>query len=158
MIQPQSSHIQVSQVQTEKLEQLVDSSTARLFQAKTVFPFRIFPCEVILTRSKISTIDHYFFFTKEVRSMLISSIARVEAEEAAFLAAVILYDISPNGAALRITHLWKSDAQQLRKFIEGLMIANREGVDVNKINDADIAENIETLGTTTETPSTVNNE
>lgn len=151
----EATQMQTSAKQTAQLEQLADANTAVLFQTRTVFPFKLFPAEVKVTRSKITVSNSVFFFEKEVRSMLVKEIVRVEVDQAMFLATVDVYDRSPNGVALRITHLWKNDAHQLRHFIEGLMIAQNEGVDVSKVDDKTVVKNVEELGTMTQTESTV---
>jgi hypothetical protein len=132
--------------QIEKLTELEEVSTTPLLQIETVFPFRFFPCIVTLDRMKVTVIDQYFFFSKQIKTFLVKDIASVTVEDSWFFATFIMISVTPSPQKKIIPYLKKEDAYKLQRMIEGLLITNKENVDVLKIDDNSLAEKLEEIG------------
>lgn len=141
---------QQSQVRetTAKLDAHADIDTRLLFEVTTVFPFRLFPARIMITRSKVTIHDSYFFMSKLVHTILVTDIVRVDVEESVLFATISILDKTLNTQELRVDYLWKDDARRVRRIIDGLTLAAREGIDLTQVPDGDLLDKVETLGTT----------
>lgn len=131
----------------QKLSQLKNVSTIPLITIETVFPFRLFPCVISLDREKLTISDHLFFSAKQVENVLAKDIVSVTSTENFLFATITVVSGMKLNKEFKVTYLWKEDARRLRRMLEGLLIASREGIDVMKIPDAELIQKLEQIGT-----------
>lgn len=133
--------------ESQKLEEMVHTSEKPLLQLKTVFPFVFFTNEVIIDINKIVIIFRNFFASEQVHSVLIRDVSDVVVETSLFFACLKIIDIGYTDNTIDINYLKKSDGQLARRVIQGLVMAHKHGIDLSKVNQADLLQNVESLGT-----------
>jgi len=131
----------------QKLTVLNNVSTVPLLTIQTVFPFRLFPCMLSLDRQKLTISDHLFFGAKQVENILAEDIVSVNSTENFLFATLTVVSGMRLNKEFKVAYLWKEDARRLRRMLEGLLIASREGVDVLNISDSELIQKLEHIGT-----------
>jgi hypothetical protein len=118
----------------EKFDDVVKRSDTVLFKAKTIFPFDFFPNDLIIDITKVTVITRNFFFSGQTQSINIKDILDIVVETGPFFATIRVIDMGylPTNK-IHIKYLKKKDAMQARAIIEGLLAANKAGVDITKI-------------------------
>lgn len=127
------------------LEDLLQSSKKVLFKASTFFPLNFFPDEVVIEPDKVTVTVRIFFFTGEVRSMEIVDVEDVTVEAGPFFATLIIVEKS-KVSTLIVKYLKTGDAIKARRIIQGLVLANKGGIDLSKIKDEELLKRVEELG------------
>jgi len=133
----------------EKLEQLIKSSSV-LLNISTVFPFDLFPDNIVIDKEKVNIIYREFFGSGQVQSILIKDINSLDMESSIFFATLRMTIRGDPQHQILIRYLKRDDAIQARKIIQGLITSDREGVELEKIPDGDLARKLEELGETRE--------
>lgn len=72
--------------------------------------------------------------------------ADVFLETSLFFASIKIIDSSYIENSIQVEYLKKADACRARKVIQGLVIANKEGIDLAKVPPKSLLDNIESLG------------
>lgn len=142
-----TSDISEHKENSKKLEEMVRMSEEPLLQIQTVFPFVIFPNEVIVDVNKISIIFRQFFDSKQIHSVLIKDVSDVIVETNPFFATLKIIDIGYTENSIDINYLKKSEGGLARRIIQGLVMIHKHGIDLTKIDRKDLLEKIESLGT-----------
>jgi hypothetical protein len=104
-----------------------------LFRTNTVFPFTLFPDTVVVDREKVTFISRYFFFTAKVTSIPIRDILSVEADIGPFFGSVHTASRYFITVPHSINWLWRHDAIQLQRLLQGYIIANEQEIDGTSI-------------------------
>lgn len=128
-----------------KLEGLVNASTKTIFRTKTIFPDFIFPTEVIIDITKVTLIDHIFFFSKITHSVFIADITDVLVHNGIIWSTLEIVDAGFTENSIKINRLPRSDAQKARSIIQGLVITKKQDVDISKLSDLPTQELINKL-------------
>ncbi|PIZ65085.1 hypothetical protein CO051_05735 [Candidatus Roizmanbacteria bacterium CG_4_9_14_0_2_um_filter_39_13] len=113
---------------------------------KTVFPFDFFQDEVIVDTTKVSIHIHYFFYSKEVRSVQFKDIFSVIVQQGVFFASLELVDKFFSEQPIIVRHLWKKDAIKARRIIQGMIIAQKQSIDIRTIPVKELVSKLETIG------------
>lgn len=129
-----------------KLDALVAQEGHPLFSVRSVFPFHFFPKVVSVDRKKISITDHVFLGAAQVQSVLVVDIATLVVETSLMFAELTIHDKLPGHKPIRVDYLPKRSTQKLHRIVEGLLIADRSGIDVTQISDAELVSKLEELG------------
>lgn len=132
--------------QIKKLNQLEKVGTKPLLQIQTIFPFRIFPCVITLDRQKLTISDKFFFSSKEVENFLAKDIVSIASTESMFYATINLVSGMRINKEVSVPFLKKEDARKLRRLVQGLLIAGKEGIDVNQIPENQLIAKLEEIG------------
>lgn len=130
-----------------KLDKLVENSKLILFKCKSIFPFDLFPTDVIVDTRKVNIVFNQFFYSRAVQSIPIDNIFDVTTESNPFFAKMKIVDVGYRNNEIVINHLWKKDAEKARDLIQGLIVANQQGVKIEDLsNKVEIYKKIEELG------------
>lgn len=132
----------------ERFENLLDRGTRVLYKLKSVFPFAFFPDTISIDREKVTLKLTEFFFASEIRSLHIRNISHVIVDTGPFFATVTIMDRSlvSELTTVVIPFLWKGQALRARRIIQGLMIAHKERIDMEKIPERNLKKRLEDLG------------
>ncbi len=132
----------------QKFNQLVNHASNTFFKAKTVFPFSFLPSNITIDSEKITIQTSNLFSSGELRSIPIKNVSHVYLESGPIFATLFIIDqgIMDGATSVEVTHLKKEEAKRARRIIQGLMIAHKEGVDVLKLQDAEIVRKLEEIG------------
>lgn len=132
--------------QKDKFNELVQNSRRILFRAKNIFPFDLFPDEIVITNNKVDVITKEFFWSGRVHSISIPDITDVFLDSGPFFASLKIVDVGFVENSIDIKYLKKSDAQTARRIIQGLVVVEKEKIDVSQIEDKNLVEKIEAVG------------
>lgn len=133
---------------SEELSKLARGSARVILDIKAVFPFNFFPDEVIVDEAKVSIHTHYFFYTKEVRSIEFKDIFNVVVQQGVIFAKLEIIDRFFSQEPVTIEFLKKNDAIRARRIIQGMMIANKEGIDTQALPIDELMKKLDRIGQT----------
>lgn len=132
----------------QKINDLVHSLSVELFALTTVFPFKLFPTQIIIRPTKVDIIHASFFWSEDVHTTLISDISDVSVHTSIFFASLVITDQGYHDKVIQIRFLPRNSAVKARRIIQGLVIAFRENIDPEKIDPIELADKAEKLGKT----------
>lgn len=133
---------------TVKFDSLVRGCRRMLFRISAIFPFDLFPDEIIIDECKVSVVFREFFFSDDIHSINIEQIRDVDVETGPFFAKLQIVPDGYPSKPLIVRYLSKKQAYRARSIIQGLMVAKRNNIDLGKIDEPDLAGKLESLGRT----------
>lgn len=136
-------------IMKEKFESMVKTSDRELFRLSTIFPFDLFPDEVVIDVDKVSVITGVFFFSKRIHSVFIQDITDVFVDSTLIFATLEIVDSGFVENSIKIKPISRTEAMRARKIIQGLIVAKKQEIDLSKILDLpDLVNKLEKLGET----------
>lgn len=145
-VPPGDPEKQTSTVSKTEMHQVgIATPTARVvFRARAVFPFDLFPDELVIDEIKINIVAKNFFATEDVNHVLIKDVKNIEMHAVPFFAQLIIEDQSGN--IYKIGFLTKNIAYKAKRLILGLLIMAQRQVDTSKIEIPELIARAEELG------------
>lgn len=131
---------------TQKLTDLVEQSKNSLLSIKTAKPLDPFPNRVVVDINKVNIIYRYFFSSEHIHSVAIKDISDVLIETGIFFSTLKIVDIGFTETSIDIEYLRTRDAIKVRKIIQGLIVANKSGIDLSKCEFPNLTNKLEELG------------
>ena len=116
------------------------------FYAKSVFPFDLFPDEIIIDENKVDIIHSQFFMGREVFSIPIRNINSVSSNSNGIFGSVSIEVIGFHQDPEPILFLWSADAARARRIINGLVCSNKQQPSIDSFSKKERMKNIEQLG------------
>lgn len=132
----------------EKLANLTEATSKPLFKLSTVFPFDFFPSDIIIDMKKIMIVDRYFFSAARQYPILIKNMVMPIIETNLFFGSFTLdmvYTQNQNSPII-INYLKKNEALRARRIISGLMICDKEEIDLSHLTHEEVLAKVEELG------------
>lgn len=121
---------------TDKLSDLLKRSQNILLRISSVFPFDLFPDKLIIDETKVSIIHWDFIGTEHIHSIFIEDITDVTLDTTLFFATLRITESNnprfPRKFAIK--YLKKSEALCARRIIQGMLSAERKGIDIHTDN------------------------
>jgi len=144
--------LQIEEKKNEaQLDKMVEKSHWVLLSIKSVFPFDFFPDEITIDPTKINIVIKNFWGSGSVHSIYIKDIADIKIESTPFFATLKIVDRAFVENKIQINFLRREDARRARRIIQGLVVANRDNLNLAGMEINNLAEKIEQLGVETET-------
>ena len=131
---------------SNQLERLASKSARVLMEFKSTFPFTLFPDEIIVDETKVSIHTHYFFATKQVRSVEFKDIFNVTIQQGVVFANMTIADRFFSQEPINIPYLKKNDAIKARRLIQGLILASKEGIKIHDLPYDELMQKLERIG------------
>lgn len=129
-----------------QLEQVVKSSHQKVASSSTMFPFVLFPDDIILDRN-VLTIIKRTLLSKNVISIRIEDILNVSINTGPFFGAINISSRVMNSTDhFTIAFLPKSEAVHLKKAIQGSMIARHNKIDTSELSQEELIKTLCELG------------
>ncbi len=129
-----------------ELDRTARASRRILFKTRTIFPFDLFPDELIIDENKIDIISGLFFFSKDVFSIPIGNISGVNSSFDLFFGQLRIEAWGLNKNPLPIRFLTKKDAQKARRIISGLILTTKNEIDLKSVPLAKAQMRLEQIG------------
>lgn len=133
-----------------KLDQTEIGAHRILFRARTVFPFDLFPDEIVIDENKVDLVYGVFFWSRQVVSVSINDLNGAISMTNIFFGSLELevrgYDRNP----IPIKYLWNKDANRARRIVNGLVACVKQGVDTSNLNLKSAKDKIEDIGSARE--------
>lgn len=117
----------------KKLNQAVKGAKKILFKTKTIFPFDLFPDEILIDENKVDIVSGNFFYSKDIYSIPIQNISGVNSSFDLFFGQLRIEAWGLNKVPQPIKFLSKKDALEARRILSGLIMANNEEIDLRDI-------------------------
>lgn len=131
----------------QELRQAIQGSQEILATATTVFPFTLFPDTVTLDRTKLTITRRTFFAVAEVMSIRIEDIMNVTSGVGPFFGSIKFTSrVFNNEKPYSVNYFWRSDAQRLKRVMQGYVIAMQRAIDCSSLGAAELAAMLEKLG------------
>lgn len=140
-------------LQGEMFDDVVKRSRTILYKTRTIFPFDIFPNDLIIDLTKVTLVTRNFFFTGQTQSVYIKDIMDVIVETGPFFSTLRIVDSGFVQNKLSVTFLSRKSATRAREIIEGLIAASKAGVDMTKIGRRVVLSRLPELAKAQKTPA-----
>jgi|GEM_PF-1960185 len=131
----------------EKLDHLMQQSSRVMFKCSTVFPFDFFPDKIILDEAKLNIIIKEFFATESIHSVMIKNIKDIQIQSSIFFATVIIIPDIYTSEPISVGYLRKKDAYEMRRLVQGILVCQREGIDLGKLDVMEFKDKVRRVGT-----------
>jgi hypothetical protein len=118
-----------------------------LVKAESVFPFTLFRDTICVSRMKVAITKRDFFRVAEVISLQHEDILNVEVDMGVFFGSLKIFTRIYGTEPLRINMLPRGKAIEIKRLIEGFIIACRQHLDLNELTTGDLKNLVERLGT-----------
>lgn len=129
-----------------KIEALKRMKDRELMRIKTVFPFVFFSDYLIVEENKLTFVWSVFFWSKDIRSILLKDISNVTLETGLFFAKINVIDRYFAKDNMEIEYLPKEKALEARRLIQGLIVSIRENIDYSDIPKHEVIKHAMKLG------------
>jgi hypothetical protein len=130
----------------EKLIDITEKAHDILFTADTVFPFTLFPDTITLDREKLTVAERMFYRTAKVITVPITSLIGAEANVGPFFGSVQMTSKYFINNTHTVRFLWRHDAEEIQRLLQGFIIANEKDIDVSEIDKDDLRVLLHDLG------------
>lgn len=137
---------QTAEEAVHKLEGMVEKAQNVLCRARAVWPLDFFPDIITIDRKKL-TIEHRSFWgVKQTVSVRHSDVTNVQAHVGPFFGSLIITSEHFINNIQTIKYLPRGDVLKIQQLIQGMIIAHKEGVEMNDIDDKKLLELLNELG------------
>jgi hypothetical protein len=128
------------------LHKAADNAKDVLIRAESIFPFNLFPDTISVSRMKVAITRRSFFKVAEVVSLQHDDILNVEADTGPFLGAIKIYTRIYGSEPLRITFLSRKSTVDVKRIIEGFIIAHKQNIEYNDLDTEELRKLLNRLG------------
>lgn len=129
------------------LKHMVEHSHEIICDKRTVFPFTLFPDEIILDRTKVTIIKRSFFWSSDVLSFRIEDVLNVSASYGPFFGSVTITSrVMSTVDHYEIDRFWRNDAIHLKHMIQGFVIAKHSEINLDELTIPEIIDTLDELG------------
>lgn len=112
------------------------------------FPIDLFPDTLNVEEGRLTIITRNFFFSSQVQSVDLKNIANVYINMAPFFAQLVIVSKTFTENEVRLKYLWKEQAVEMRRIIEGLRTFESEGIDTSVYSKKDLITKLKELSNT----------
>ncbi len=131
----------------KKLENMVSNSNRLLISTKAIFPFDFFPNSINVEATRVNIIRRSLFFSN-VHSVDIKDISNVFISQSLFFATLVIVSQTFAKNEIKISKLWKKNAIEVRRIIEGLRMIVKADIDMNNYSVEELTNKLKELSST----------
>lgn len=129
-----------------KLQKVADTAQDILIKAESTFPFVLFPDTVTVSRMKVTITRRSFFKVADIISLQIEDILNVEVDTGPFFGSLNVFTRIYGSDPLRITFLSRKSAIDVKRILEGYVIARQRDIDTSGIEKRELITLLTQLG------------
>jgi len=138
----------------ESLKQEVSKSHEILCNVQSVFPVSLFPDRIMMDRTKVTILKRNFFWSADVISFQIQDILNISSSVGPFFGSLTIASrVMSTVDHFTVNNLWKRDATELKRMIQGYVIAKQNEIDTDSLPIEELIETIRELGSDTDEPT-----
>lgn len=134
------------QDERDELEKVADNATDILIKAMSVFPFNLFPDTIAVSRMKVAICRRVFFGVAETVSLQHEDILNVDVDTGPFFGSLKIYTRVYGSEPLKITFLSRQSAIEVKRIIEGFIIAHKQEIEYNDLPTDELLHLLHRLG------------
>ncbi len=142
-----------TEINKQKLENIMDRHDIELLRAKSLFPFQLFPDTITIDTTKVTIIEKTMFATEAIHSCTLKDLSDVEVQTAFFMGTVyIRYMPQSNSPGMnepkeiKITALKREDAMKAKKILRGVLVAKAEKINIATLTPEELQAVLEKFG------------
>jgi len=143
-----ADHAKTDHVALSQLDDLAQSDSRPLYVLTGVWPFDFFPTKIVIDRKKITFRDQLFFFTSQSQSILIADVMSVMVDTGLLFSSLSVIDRHFPQDTIVVKYLRDHEAKKARRLIQGLILADKENIDLTNVPDDQLIEKLEEIGKT----------
>ncbi len=118
----------------QKLKIAIKESSQVLADASSVFPFMLFPDQIIIDRHKLTIIFRKFFSASDTVSVPLEDVRNIQATMGPLFGSLTITSDHFINNTQTITYLLRKDVENIQKLVQGAVLAIKEDVDINNID------------------------
>ncbi len=130
----------------KSIQELAARSQEVLFEASTVFPFKLFADRITIDRVKVSISKRFFWMDKMTESILHDEIISVSAHLVFFFGNITIIPRQTTLPPLTISLIKRNDAQFIRRLLQGLSAARQKDIDLDSLDKKTLLAELEKIG------------
>lgn len=136
-----------AQSDVDNLKRIVQQSHEVLAEVQTVFPVTLFPDRVCLDRSVITITKRTFFWSSSTISIRIEDILNVATTLGPMFGSITIASrVMSTVDHYTVNFLWRKDAVELKRMIQGYMIAKHSMIETQHLSTEELVEHLRELG------------
>jgi hypothetical protein len=117
---------------------MIKSANEVLFAAKTVFPFTIFPTTIVIDRNQVNIKDSVFLGVHNFHTFLLRDINNIQVTKG-ILFSMVHFEVNGYEHAIPdVNYLRNSEAEQIKKIIDAIHIAQASQVDITQLEKTEL--------------------
>lgn len=128
------------------LDRIAFDSHDELAKFRGVWPFDFFPDEVIINRTNITIIRHYFFFVSQKIICHFDDLVNAHVNAGPFFGSLSIYSKYFTDGQEDIKWFSRNSAERIHAILQGLLIARKEGVDIKTMSKEEIIPKLYQIG------------
>lgn len=137
---------QPKKTEEEKFEEVAQRAQRTIFATRSVFPFDLFPDEIVIDENKVDISMGIFFGSREVYSIPLQNINGARSHSSIIFAGISIEIEGYNKNPPHIQYLWKKDAITARRIINGLVTAIKQNIDLSQLDLKSLREKLVEIG------------
>lgn len=108
-----------------KAQELAEEESRTLFKAKSLFPFSLFPDQIIIHPTKVDIIIGEFFKSSYTKTFFIEDIGGIEIVTTPFMAGIKISGNKMGVDPIVVPNFKRKDAIKIKELIDGLLISHK---------------------------------
>lgn len=128
------------------LDRIAADSHDELATFRTVFPFDLFPDEIIINRTNITLIHNYFFFVSQKLICHFDDLVNSHVHLGPFFGSLQIISKYFTDGEEDIKWLSRKNAETIHAILQGLLIAKKEKVDLKGLPREEIISRLYQIG------------
>lgn len=130
----------------EELQKAAENAQDILIKAESTFPFVLFPDTISVSRMKVTITRRSFFRVADVISLQIDDVLNVEIDTGPLFGSLSIFTRVYGTDPLRITFLNRKSAIDVKRILEGYVIARQRDIDTSEIEKGELITLLTQLG------------
>ncbi len=141
----QSTRSMTAEESKQELQDAIKGSNQVLARASTILS--LFPDTMIVDRAKVTVTKRSFFRMADIMSMRIEDVLNATCTVGPVFGTVsITSRVLNDDQTTHIGRFWRADAKQLKRIIQGYVIALQRNIDCSNLDTKELAGMLEQLG------------
>lgn len=131
---------------TPTLSDIAEESGQELLRFRAVFPFDLFPDEIVIDSQSITIVHHLFFLVKQKVICHFDDLAHSEVNVGPLFGSIRIYSKYFVDGEERIGWLSRNAALKLHAIAQGVLIARKEGVSLKSVPKEELMDKLYKIG------------
>jgi len=120
------------------LDKIARDSHDELARFHGVWPFDLFPDEIIINRTNVTIVRHYFFFVSEKMICHFEDLVNSHVNVGPFFGSIAIFSKYFTDGEEDLHWFSRTNAEKVHAILQGLLIVKKEGVDISNVPKEEI--------------------
>jgi hypothetical protein len=132
---------------SQALANLAEEEPKILLTMKSAFPFVLFPTSVVIDSHRVTVVQRHFPLGSTTQTISVKDISSVIVTHAYPFASMKILHKFVGNEPIEISRMSPQNIDKAQKIIDGLIIVDRQQVDLTQQEKKSLTKNLEELGT-----------